>query len=116
MMEVEINRYAEKAVSTAVYPGQGEQKGLMYATLGLCSETGELAEFIKKSVRDEGKGGDLVGKRLEDVKDELGDIMWYWAAVCRELGVDCGEMLERNLLKLQGRKERGTLHGHGHDR
>lgn len=111
-----INDYVKRTASTAVYPGAGEDLGLLYVTLGVCSEAGELAEFIKKSVRDKGRGGDLIGKRRDDVEKELGDIMWYWAGVCRELGFDPSEVLRKNLEKLELRKKADAIHGHGNDR
>lgn len=111
-----INEYAEQTESTAVYPGAGTEQGLAYVVLGLCAETGELAEYVKKSIRDKGKGGDLVGKRLDDVRKELGDIMWYWAGVCRELGFNPATVLRENIEKLQRRKKEDKIHGHGNDR
>lgn len=66
------NEYQELSKSTAIYPNVGDN--LSYPILGLIDETGEFME----------KQGS--GASQEDLRAELGDIYWYVAAVCRELG------------------------------
>ena len=84
---------------------------IVYPTLGLANEAGEVAGKIKKIFRD--KGG-LIGEAERGaLKDELGDVLWYLAQVCTELGLTLEEVAEANLEKLASRQSRGTLYGEG---
>ncbi|MGH2873519.1 MAG: nucleoside triphosphate pyrophosphohydrolase family protein [Solirubrobacteraceae bacterium] len=107
-----LSDYQARSRVTAVYPDAGAN--LLYPTLGLCGEAGEVAEKIKKMVRDD--GGVLSEERREALSKELGDVLWYAAQLATEAGLDLGEIAERNLAKLLSRRERGALHGSGDDR
>ena len=87
---------------------------LIYPTLGLVGEAGEIAEKIKKMIRDD--GGMLTAERRDLLKKELGDVMWYLAQLCTELGFDMDEVANHNLEKLFSRKDRGKLTGDGDTR
>ena len=76
-----LKKYYKLAISTAIYPNQG--KNLQYPLLGLIGEIGEVAEKIKKYIRDD--NGTMTERRKEQIKNELGDVMWYIASICREL-------------------------------
>jgi len=108
----DIDEYQRQAGFTAVYPECGFN--LVYPTLGLCGESGEFAEKVKKAIRDD--GGHLTGDRKTGLAYELGDILWYVAACARELQIPLSEIIDMNLRKLQGRKERGKLGGSGDSR
>lgn len=111
-----LKQYQQQAFTTALYPekGTGTWGALSYAVLGLQGETGEVAEKVKKIWRDDG-GVISAAKRLE-IEAELGDVLWYLGGVCTELGLDLGEVAEKNLEKLASRKDRGVLHGNGDHR
>ncbi|MCD6728117.1 MAG: nucleoside triphosphate pyrophosphohydrolase family protein [Solirubrobacteraceae bacterium] len=104
--------YQLRSRATAVYPGAGEN--LLYPTLGLCGEAGEVAEKVKKMVRDD--GGVLSDERRAALAGELGDVLWYAAQVATEAGLDLGAVAEANLEKLRSRQDRGRLHGSGDGR
>lgn len=87
---------------------------IVYPTLGLANEAGEVAGKIKKLFRD--KGGRITDADRESLKLELGDVLWYLAQICTELELDLGEVAEANLSKLFSRQERGTLGGEGDQR
>jgi NTP pyrophosphatase (non-canonical NTP hydrolase) len=95
--------------STAVYPGSGNHEiaGLMYCGLGLTGEAGEVAEEIKRAYRN----GDqqLSAKRRDKIEDELGDLLWYVAQTCNELGLVMDEVMLSVARKLKDRRERGAL-------
>ena len=74
--------------ATATYPGAGDN--LVYPTLGLAGEAGEVAEKVKKMLRDD--GGVMTGERLEALAGELGDVLWYVAQVATEAGLDLDEI------------------------
>tara|TARA_R100000700_G_C3124393_1_gene112106 strand:- start:189 stop:551 length:363 start_codon:yes stop_codon:yes gene_type:complete len=101
-----LNEYQEMAASTAIY--KPEHK-VTYPALGLAAEAGEVANKVKKIMRD--------GKFDRDaIADEIGDCLWYIAALCRDISVDMSDVAKRNLNKLNDRKERGTLQGSGDKR
>ena len=87
---------------------------IVYPTLGLTNEAGEVAGKIKKLFRD--KDGDITDTDRESLKLELGDVLWYLAQICTELNIDLGEVAEANLEKLFSRQERGTIGGEGDKR
>ena len=100
--------------STAIYPGQGTVDGLVYVTLGLVGEVGELANKVKKILRD--NGGVLTDEVRAVLLPEAGDAQWYLARFVDELAGSLSDVAAANLEKLQGRKERGVLGGSGDNR
>jgi NTP pyrophosphatase (non-canonical NTP hydrolase) len=109
---MQLNDYQRHAISTAVYK---PELALLYPTLGLAGEAGELANKVKKVFRD--YGGSLVASGLKgQLMDELGDVLWYAAAIAEDIGTTLDEVAERNVKKLADRKTAGTLHGSGDQR
>ena len=105
-MSMTFNEYQEEAKKTAIYPAEYR---LVYPTLGLTGEAGEVAEKVKKMVRD--------GKLDADgLKKELGDVLWYLAALATDLGVTLEEVAAGNVAKLRSRAERGVIGGSGDNR
>ena len=84
---------------------------IVYPTLGLANEAGEVAGKIKKIFRD--KGGQISEADRQALKSELGDVLWYLAQICTELDLTLAEVAEANLDKLFSRLERGTIRGEG---
>lgn len=87
---------------------------IIYLCLGLGGECGELYEKVKKAIRD--KNCKVDEEFLTLIKKELGDILWYWAAVCDEFGIDPDEVSAMNLEKIKDRLERDVLKGEGDER
>ena len=87
---------------------------LVYPALGLAGEAGELANKVKKVLRDH--GGHLSEEAREAILAELGDVLWYVAQVATDLGESLEAVAQANLAKLRSRKERGRLGGDGDDR
>lgn len=104
-----FGEYQKESRKTAIYPNLGND--IIYPTLGLVGETGEIAEKIKKMIRDD--GGSMTDERRELLKKELGDVMWYMAQLCTELGFDMDDVANQNLKKLFSRMDRNQLHGDG---
>lgn len=107
-----FEEYQKFSRRTALYPDRDHN--FVYPTLGLAGEAGEVAEKIKKVIRD--NAGVLDDQRRQEVKKELGDVLWYVAQLATELGLDLQDIAKTNLDKLLSRKERGTLSGSGDNR
>lgn len=103
---MQLSEYQQQASTTMAYPLVGSN--LVYPALGLAGETGEVVEHIKKAYR---KTGDTWchGIDRDALGAELGDVLWYVAAIATEAGLDLSEIAGRNLAKLRGRAEAGTL-------
>jgi NTP pyrophosphatase (non-canonical NTP hydrolase) len=87
---------------------------IVYPTLGLANEVGELTGKIKKIFRD--KAGQISADDRAALKGELGDVLWYLAQICTELDLTLDEVAAANLSKLFSRQERGKLGGEGDNR
>lgn len=109
---MDFSEYQKKSRETAIYPNAG--KDWIYPTLGLAGEAGEIANKMKKVIRD--KNGKIDEEAQEDMRGELGDILWYVAQLATELNLSFDEIAEKNIEKLQSRKERGVLGGSGDNR
>jgi|TARA_B100000035_G_scaffold164544_1_gene140259 NTP pyrophosphatase (non-canonical NTP hydrolase) len=102
----QMNDYQRAAVSTAIYK---KEHAVIYPALGLAAEAGEVANKVKKILRD--------GKfDKKAIADEVGDCMWYIAALCRDLNMDMQEIADNNIKKLKDRLERGVISGSGDNR
>ena len=103
--------YQSKAKETAIYPDEFK---VTYPALGLAGEAGEIANKVKKILRDD--GGHVTEKRRESLKSELSDCMWYIAALATDLGLNLDDIARDNIEKLASRQERGVLQGEGDTR
>jgi len=109
---MDFKEYQKKTQETAIYPNIGDN--FIYPTLGLAGEAGEVAEKVKKILRDD--GGAISKEKKEELKKELGDVLWYVSQVATEIGLSLGDIAEFNIEKLLSRKERGKIQGSGDDR
>ena len=102
-----LDFYEKQAVHTKLYP---EEKKIEYCALGLTGEAGEVAEKVKKWLR-----GD---KELdyEELKKELGDVLWYVTAMATDIGSSLEEVAQMNIDKLSKRKDEGKIRGDGDNR
>jgi NTP pyrophosphatase (non-canonical NTP hydrolase) len=107
-----FNDYQDKAKATAKYPVIGQ--GVIYPTLGLANEAGEVAGKIKKIFRD--KAGVISEPDRQALQAELGDVLWYLAQVATELNLSLDEIAGHNIEKLLDRLERGKIQGDGDNR
>jgi NTP pyrophosphatase (non-canonical NTP hydrolase) len=109
---MKFSDYQTKSRATAKYPAIGH--GVIYPTLGLTNEAGEVAGKIKKIFRD--KEGVIGAAEREALKSELGDVLWYLSQVATELELSLDEIAEHNLNKLLDRQARGKIQGDGDNR
>lgn len=104
--------YQKESRKTAIYPNKGSN--FIYPVLGLVGETGEVAEKVKKVIRD--KEGKIDEETRKEIAKELGDVLWYLSNFSTELGISLQEVAQINLEKLFSRMERNKLHGSGDNR
>jgi NTP pyrophosphatase (non-canonical NTP hydrolase) len=102
----DLDDYQDAAAATAIYKSE---HAIIYPALGLAAEAGEVANKVKKIMRDGHFDRDAIA-------DEVGDCLWYIAALCRDLNVDLSAVADRNLKKLRDRQQRGKLKGSGDKR
>jgi NTP pyrophosphatase (non-canonical NTP hydrolase) len=106
-----LNQYQQSARKTAIYP---PEHGIIYTALGLNGETGEIAEKVKKVIRD--RDGIFDKQAKTEMAKELGDVLWYVANMAHEIGYALDEVADINLQKLESRAERGKIKGDGDNR
>jgi NTP pyrophosphatase (non-canonical NTP hydrolase) len=106
-----LNDYQKEALSTAVY-GSGSK--IIYPTLGLAGEAGEVADKVKKVLRD--NDGEFDEWRKIQIAAEIGDVLWYIAALSDDLGFTLEDIAKLNIGKLSQRRANNTIHGEGDNR
>ena len=109
---MDFKTYQNKARETAQYPNLGSN--YIYPTLGLVGEAGEVAEKVKKIIRD--NKGIFDDKSKLAIRKELGDVLWYISNLCTELNFNLEDVAIQNLEKLKSRASKGKISGSGDDR
>jgi len=109
---MKFKTYQDVVRPFASYPQIGHNP--YYLTLGLCGESGEVAEKIKKIMRDH--DGDFSQDATDEIIKELGDVLWYIQQLSWELGYTLEDVAAVNMIKLSSRADRGKLHGNGDNR
>jgi len=109
---MDFNDYQKDSRKTALYPDIGHP--VIYPTLGLVNEAGEVAGKIKKVFRD--KDGHISAETLHNLESELGDVLWYLAQMSTELGLKLDDIAQANLVKLADRQNRNKIKGDGDSR
>lgn len=113
---MDLDVYQEQAWRTAAYENRGVSHwmGLAYAALGAAGEAGEIANKVKKVNRDDNM--ELTAERRNSIIDEVGDCLWYLAALCTEINIPFSVVAERNLSSLADREARQMIWGEGDKR
>lgn len=136
MDELTLDRYQRDAILSKDCPDNP-----FYFALGLTGEAGEVADKLKKFWRDtyykyatETNNANVGTKISSDdiviaaarrmmtytdrdaIRKELGDTLWYIAAIADSLGMKLSEVAYQNLSKCKKRVETGTIHGEGDNR
>ena len=109
---MDFKTYQKQARLTAQYPNLGSNN--IYPTLGLVGEAGEVAEKVKKVIRD--NKGIFDDESKKGIKKELGDVLWYLSNLCNEFDFNLEEVALQNLDKLKLRVAKGKISGSGDDR
>lgn len=109
---MDFNEYQKRAREKAVYPTLGG--GVVFPTLGMVGEAGEVAEKVKKIFRDD--AGEISEEKKREIQKELGDVLWYLAQIAAELEIDLDDVATENLAKIESRHNRQVVHGDGDNR
>ena len=107
----DLDMYQQVAKQTAIYP---REQAIIYPTLGLTGEAGEVANKVKKIIRD---GTNKNNENLvQEISAEIGDCLWYISVLADDIGVKLSDIANSNLEKLANRKKKGTIRGSGDTR
>lgn len=108
---MDFSEYEELAVRTATFSGKQKEHILAYLTLGVTGEAGEIAEKIKKAMRNE--EGVISEERRDALKLEVGDVLWYLTMLSRELNFTLEDAAKANIEKLADRARRDVIKSQG---
>ena len=108
---MDFGEYQKEAEKFMIYPGD---KKITYPILGLVSEAGEVADKYKKIIRD--KNGQMIDEDRVEMLKEIGDVLWYLAAICTDIGMPLDHAALMNLQKLNSRLSRNVIKGSGDNR
>jgi NTP pyrophosphatase (non-canonical NTP hydrolase) len=106
-----FKQYQFQARDTAIYP---QHLKVLYPAMGLAGEVGEACNKIKKIYRDD--GGQLTDEKRQEIKKELGGVLWYLSNLAFDLDISLEDVASENLVQLADRKKRNTLQGSGDNR
>jgi len=103
--QMTLEQWLKETDRTAIYPDSFTKNlaGVVYLTLGLAGESGEVADEIKKIIRND--NGIITPERKKKLCLEMGDVMWYWLRLTKELELDIEDIMAENLKKLSQRYE-----------
>jgi NTP pyrophosphatase (non-canonical NTP hydrolase) len=117
--KMKFDDYQKASKRTALYPREDglfntrPVPALLYLTLGLTGEAGEVAGVVKRIIRDD---RELTPERVAQIEAELGDVLWYVSQIANELGLSLDEIAAQNVTKLADRFERDKIRGEGDKR
>lgn len=106
-----LGAYQRGALSTAISPKDSE---VAYLALAMCGEAGELADKVKKVIRDH--NNEYTADLRKAMAEELGDVLWYAANLANAIGYSLEDVCRMNLRKIESRRQRGKIHGEGDNR
>ena len=107
----DLDMYQKVAITTAIYP---REQAIIYPTLGLTGEAGEVANKVKKIIRDD--GNKINESLVQEISAEIGDCLWYISVLADDIGCKLSDIANANLIKLENRKKKGTIKGSGDKR
>ena len=101
-----FTHYQEEVDKLRFYPKPNTPNGLLYCILALNGEAGEVANKLKKVIRD--YQGRLHLEARNRILDELGDVLWYLTAACSEMGISLQKVAFQNIEKLNDKREKAS--------
>ena len=110
-LSMTFDQYETEASSTRIY---NEGIKVIYPTIGLAGETGEVADKVKKVIRDH--CGNFDESNRKEIAKELGDVLWYLTSIANDLGYSLEDIAKMNIEKIKSRQRRDVIHGEGDNR
>ena len=107
----DLDMYQQVAKTTAIYP---REQAIIYPTLGLTGEAGEVANKVKKIIRDD--GNKINESLVQEISAEIGDCLWYISVLASDIGLELSDIAVNNTVKLKDRMNRGVIGGNGDKR
>ena len=113
---MDFDTYQQESRKKALYPDIGNN--FVFPTFGLVGEAGEIAEKIKKLIRDKNTDTPETVTSVDrgEIQKELGDVLWYLAQLASEFKLSLNDVANANLAKIASRHDRGVVHGDGDNR
>jgi NTP pyrophosphatase (non-canonical NTP hydrolase) len=111
---MDFNEYQTLASRTATFDGKQKEYQMLYLTLGIAGESGEVAEKVKKILRND--NGVVDPEKRDALKHEIGDVLWYLSQLARILDIPFEECASANIAKLADRAARGVIKSEGDTR
>ena len=111
---MEFDEYQKRASATAVFKHDTAEYKLMYLSMGLAGETGEVIEKVKKVIRND--DGIFPAENKELLKKEIGDVLWYLSQLALNLGISFDDAANLNIAKLADRMSRDAITSEGDTR
>lgn len=105
-----LNEYEKIMATSKVY----NTLPIIYPALGMNGEAGEVAEKVKKCIRD--NNGIFGGQIKKDILKELADVLWYVWATADDMGFTLEDVMKIGIEKVQERQKTNTVHGSGDNR
>ncbi len=87
---------------------------MMYLSMGLAGESGEVIEKVKKIVRND--KGAISDEKREAIRNELGDVLWYISELARAFDIPLEQVVQANIQKITDRAARGVIESEGDNR
>lgn len=111
---MDFNEYQNLAARTGHFDKDDFEYQIMYTSMGLAGESGELIEKIKKVIRND--KGVMSEEKRDLIRLEIGDVLWYLSQISRILGISFQDAAEANIRKLEDRVARNVLLSEGDTR
>ena len=111
---MDFDEYQKLASRTANFTGKQAEYALAYLGLGVAGEAGEVVEKIKKIIRND--NGVVTPERREELKREMGDVLWYLSQLARHLDISFSDIAKINIEKLADRAKRNVIASEGDNR
>lgn len=111
---MQFDEYQRTSLRTWNPPPRDKILDIMYLTLGVVGEAGEVAEKVKKILRND--LGVFSAEKKQELKKEIGDVIWYLSTLSYELGLSFDDVAQTNIDKLSSRLERGVIASEGDNR
>ena len=111
---MDFDEYQQLANRTGNFEGKQAEFAMMYLALGVTSEAGEIADKIKKIIRND--NGVVSEEKREAIKAEIGDVLWYLSQLARHFNYSFSEVAKSNIEKLSDRAKRKVIASDGDNR